>query len=238
MYVTDSPTRIVIVDDDRHARRVLRLALEQRHQCVEAADGVDAMRAFHRHRPDLVIAHVVLPRVDGLELLRRIRKLSDTPVILLADDPNPGTVVRGLRTGADDYVIRPVESEVVAARVEAVLRRTANGATRPPARIELDRGRLVLDVERAEVWRDGAPVDLSATEYRVLAFLARQPDRVVSPADILTHVWGADYVNEVGYVKSYVRLVRRKIEANPRAPRYLVSRRGLGYALISEPNGP
>jgi len=227
--------RVVIVDDDHALRYNLRLALEPAHDCVEAADGVDGIRAFHRYRPDLVIADVVMPRLDGFELLRRIRELGDTPVILLADDPSPGEIVRGLRTGADDYVVKPIEAQVIAARVEAVLRRAANGPARAPARIELDRGRLVVDTGRAEVWLRGERVELSATEYRLLSLLVRHADQVVSPIDILTHIWGAEYANELGYVKSYVRLVRRKIEQNPRAPRYLVSRRGLGYTLVSEP---
>ena len=91
----------------------------------------------------------------------------------------------------------------------------------------------MIDVGRAEVWVRGQQIDLSATEYRLLVFFARRPDRVVSPAEILTHVWGSEYANELGYVKSYVRLVRRKIEENPRMPRYLVSRRGLGYTLVA-----
>jgi DNA-binding response OmpR family regulator len=106
---------------------------------------------------------------------------------------------------------------------------------------DLDEGRLVIDVGRAEVWVRGQRIDLSATEYRLLVFLARRPDRVISPTEILTHVWGQEYVNELGYVKSYVRLVRRKIEEDPRMPRYLVSRRGLGYTLVGSPgadNGP
>ena len=106
---------------------------------------------------------------------------------------------------------------------------------RPSSTIELDQGRITIDVARAEVWVRGQRVDFSATEYRLLLFLARRADRVASPVEILTHVWGVQYVNEPGYVKSYVRLVRRKIEEDPRAPRYLISRRGLGYCLVSRP---
>jgi two-component system KDP operon response regulator KdpE len=228
----------VIVDDDQNLRHDLRVALEPAHDCVEAADGVDGIRAIHRFRPDLVIADVAMPRLDGFELLRRIRELGDTPVILLADDASPGEMVRGLRTGADDYVVKPIETQVVVARVEAVLRRAATGSTRAPSRIELDRGRLIVDSSRAEVWLNGERVDLSATEYRLLSLMVRQADRIVSPVEILTHIWGEEYANELGYVKSYVRLVRRKIEPNPRAPRYLVSRRGLGYTFVSEPPEP
>jgi two-component system KDP operon response regulator KdpE len=176
-----------------------------------------------------------MPRLDGHELLRRIRELGDTPVILMSEVDCPRAVVRGLRSGADDYIIKPFDIDVLVARIEAVLRRAESSRVQPPARIELDNGRLVIDLGRAEVWVRNERMDLTATEYRLLEFLARRPDRIVSPTEILTHVWGLEYVNELGYVKSYVRLVRRKIEENPRLPRYLVSRRGLGYTLVRRP---
>jgi two-component system KDP operon response regulator KdpE len=189
-------------------------------------------------RPDIVVVDVDVPRLDGYELLRRIREIGDTPVIMLAKQSHSAEIVRALRSGADDFLMKPVDVEELAARVEAVLRRARAGRPRPASHIELDEGRLVVDVGRAEVWVRGQRIDLSATEYRLLVFLARRPDRVVSPAEILTHVWGTEYVDELGYVKSYVRLVRRKIEENPRQPRYLVSRRGLGYTLVSAPDAP
>jgi DNA-binding response OmpR family regulator len=233
--VAELSTRILIVDDDPVLRHLVRAALESELDTVEAADGLDGIRAFHRVRPDLVVVDTDMPRLDGFELLRRIRELGETPVIMLTEQVCSAEIVRCLRAGADDVMVKPVDVEVLAARIEAVLRRAEGGRSRPTAQIELDEGRLVIDVGRAEVWVRGQRIDLSATEYRLLVFLARRPDRVVSPTEILTHVWGTEYVNELGYVKSYVRLVRRKIEENPRMPRYLVSRRGLGYTLVSEP---
>jgi DNA-binding response OmpR family regulator len=228
---------LLIVDDDPVLRRDLRAALASELDTVEAADGLDGVRAFHRVRPDIVVADVDVSRLDGYELLRRIREIGDTPVIMLAKESGSTEIVRALRAGADDFMIKPIDVDELAARVEAILRRAQAGRPRPVSHIELDDGRLVVDVGRAEVWVRGQRIDLSATEYRLLVFLARRSDRVVSPAEILTHVWGTEYVNELGYVKSYVRLVRRKIEENPRQPRYLVSRRGLGYTLVSAPGG-
>ena len=233
--MADSSTRVLIVDDDPQLRHVVRAALDSELDVVEAADGLEGIRAFHRQRPDLVVADVEMPRLDGLELLRRIRELGDTPVILMGDVDAPAAIVRGLRSGADDYLVKPFDLDVLVARIEAVLRRAESSLAQPPSRIEMDNGRLVIDLGRAEVWVRNQRIDLSATEYRLLTYLARRPDRIVSPTEILTHVWGVEYVNEVGYVKSYVRLVRRKIEENPRLPRYLVSRRGLGYTLVSRP---
>jgi two-component system KDP operon response regulator KdpE len=230
-----SSSRILIVHNDPLLRHQLRAALDSERDIVEAADGLDGIRAFHRVRPDLVIADAAVPRLNGYELLRRIREVSETPVIMLSDRGGSAEIVRALRAGADDYVVRPFDMDVLVARVEAVVRRTEATHSRPASQIELDDGRLVIDVTRAEVSVRGQIVDLSATEYRLLLFLARRPDRVVSAVEILTHVWGAEYVSEIGYVKSYMRLVRRKVEVDPRAPRYLISRRGLGYTLVSRP---
>jgi two-component system, OmpR family, KDP operon response regulator KdpE len=233
--VAESTARILIVDDDSQLRQQMRAAFEASLEVMEAPDGLEGIRAFHRQRPDLVVVDVEMPRLDGHELLRRIRELGDAPVILLADSPCSNAMIRGLRAGADDYLIKPFDIEVLVARSEAVLRRAEASRSQPPSRIELDNGQLVIDLGRAEVWVRGQRVDLSATEYRLLAYLARRPDRIASPTEILTHVWGLEYANELGYVKSYVRLVRRKVEENPRLPRYLVSRRGLGYTLVSRP---
>jgi DNA-binding response OmpR family regulator len=230
-----SSSRILIVHNDPLLRRQLRAALDAERDIVEAADGLDGIRAFHRVGPHLVIADAAVPRLDGYELLRRIREVGETPVIMVSDRGGSAEIVRALRAGADDYVVRPFDMDVLVARVEAVIRRTKATGTRPASQIELDDGRLVIDVTRAEVCVREQIVDLSATEYRLLLFLARRPDRVVSAVEILTHVWGAEYVSEIGYVKSYMRLVRRKIEVDPRAPRYLISRRGLGYTLVSRP---
>lgn len=233
--MAESSSRLLIVVDDPPLRQHLRAALEREREIAEAADGLDGIRAFHRFRPDLVIVDARLPQIDGFELLRRIRELDDTPVVVLSDDSDSASIVRALRAGADDCVGKPVDFDVLVARIDAVLRRARAVRTRAVSQIELDDGRLVINTGRAEVRVRDRQIDLSATEYRLLVFFARRPDRVIPPTEILTHVWGAEYANELGYVKSYVRLVRRKIEEDPRNPRYLISRRGLGYTLVSHP---
>lgn len=233
--MAESSIRILLVDGDRHVRFQIRAVLEHECDVAEAADGLDGIRAFHRIDPDLVVLDAAAPRLDGYEVLRRIRERGNIPVIVLSEDARSDAVVRGLRAGADDYVLKPVDVPVLAARIQAVLRRSDAGRLRYASRIELDEGRLVIDMDRAEVWVRGRHVELSATEYQLLAFFARHLDRVITPTEILVHVWGSEYSGELGYVKSYVRLVRRKIEENPRVPRYLTSRRGLGYILVSQP---
>jgi DNA-binding response OmpR family regulator len=233
------PTRILIVDDDPALCIFLRNVLERDYDVAVAVDGLDGIRAFFDMRPDLVIPDTILPRLDGWEVLRRIREVGDTPVIFLTARQSTDDVVRGLRGGADDYVTKPFTIEVFEARVQALLRRVSRERrqARAAGRIELDDGRLSIDLVRAQVLKDGQIIDLSATEYRLLAFLAQRTDQLVRPADILSHVWGPEYTEELGYVKSYVRLLRRKIEDEPKSPRYLIARRGLGYTLIRRP-GP
>src|SRR5262249_14776051 len=163
---------------------------------------------------------------DGWEVLRRIRELSSTPVIMLTASETADDVVRAMRIGADDYVTKPFTVEALESRVEERLQRLARDLDRrfEMGRIPIEGGRLVIDLVRAQVQKDDRIIDLSATEYRLLAFLATQPDIPVLPADILAHVWGPEHVNEPDYVKGYIRLLRRKIEDDPSSPRYLIAR--------------
>jgi len=233
------PTRVLIVDDDQAVCLLLQSVLEREYDVIIAADGLEGVRAFHEARPDLVLLDTILPRLDGWEVLRRIREVADTPVIVLTARQATDDIVRGLRGGADDYITKPFTVEVLEARVQALLRRVSRERrqARASGRVELDDGRLSIDLVRAQVEKNGHVIDLSATEYRLLAFLAQRPDQLVRPSEILTHVWGPEYFDELGYVKSYVRLLRRKIEDDPKAPRYLIARRGLGYTLVARP-GP
>src|SRR3954452_12189462 len=226
--VADHPARILVVDDDPVHCLLIRRILEPGYEIAEAGDGLDGIRAFHEVRPDLVLLDTVLPRLDGWEVLRRIREVADTPVIMLTVRQDTDDIVRGLRDGADDYVTKPFTVEILEARVEALLRRVTRERrqARASGRVELDDGRLIVDLVRAQVQKDERVIDLSATEYRLLAFLALRPDQLVHPTQILSHVWGPDYTEEIGYVKSYVRLLRRKIEIDPSHPRYLIARRG------------
>ena len=153
--MAESSTRLLIVDDDPVLRRALRAARESVLDTVEAADGLDGIRAFHRVRPEIVVVDVDVPRLDGYELPRRIREIGDTPVVMLARQSGSAEIVRALRTGADDFMLKPLEVEELTARVEAILRRAIAGRTRPAAHVELDEGRLIVDVARAEVWVRG-----------------------------------------------------------------------------------
>jgi two-component system KDP operon response regulator KdpE len=230
-----SQRRILIVDDDDAVREVLRQALERQYEVVEAATGRLALRAFYEQRPDLVLLDVGLPELTGWEVLRRLRELADVPVIMLTGRDSDADVIRGLHEGADDYVTKPFSPPRLLARIEALLRRASRGATTEVPRIELDGGWLVVDQGARQVLMHGTALDLTSTEYRVLTLLAARAGQVLSPSEILAQVWGSDYVNELDYVKTYVRRIRAKIEPEPGRPSRLLSRRGLGYVLVRSP---
>jgi DNA-binding response OmpR family regulator len=195
-----------------------------------AENGREALRSLFRHRPDLVLLDVGMPAMDGWETCRRIRELTDTPVIMLTASAAADDEARGLDAGADDYVTKPFSPLALRARIRAILRRRVASAEEP-ALLSFDEGRLMIDVGRRLAVVRGKEVALSATEYKLLEFLAQHPGQVLTHDQILEHVWGPPYAGETGYVKTYVGLLRNKIEADPRNPEYLLARRGQGYYL-------
>lgn len=225
--------RVLVVDDEPRLRLLVRKALEREFAVVEAANGREALRALYEHRPDLVVLDALMPEMDGWETLGRIRELVEIPIIMLTGLGDDASLVRALDGGADEYVTKPASPLALAARVRALLRRAGTAQSGDTARLEFDGGRLVIDRAAGRVWVHGREADLSPTEYRLLVCLAAQAGRVLEPPQILRQVWGAEYEGELGYVKSYVRLLRAKIEPDPRQPRYVVSRRGLGYMLAA-----
>jgi two-component system KDP operon response regulator KdpE len=182
-----------------------------------------------------VLLDVGLPELTGWEVLRRLRELADVPVIMLTGRDSDADVIRGLHEGADDYVTKPFSPPRLVARIEALLRRVTRVTTTESPRVELEGGWLVVDQGARQVMMHGRVLDLTPTEYRMLALLAARAGQVLSPSEILTQVWGSDYANELDYVKTYVRRLRAKIEPEPGHPSRLLSRRGLGYLLVRSP---
>ncbi|MBI3971370.1 MAG: response regulator transcription factor [Chloroflexi bacterium] len=229
---TDSRTLLVlVVDDDTSMRMLCRGALEPLYRTIEASNGADALRQLYQNRPDLVLLDVGMPVMDGWETCRRVRDISDTPVIMLTARDAEHDVARGLDSGADDYVVKPFSPIELLARIRAVLRRRSQALPASNELMSFDDGRLVVDPARRLAIARGEEVTLSATEYKLLEVLARHAGQVLSHEQILEHVWGPAYAGESGYVKTYVGLLRNKIEADPRNPEYILARRGLGYYL-------
>ncbi len=229
----DKPT-VLVVDDDPSLRALAEASLSADYEVLLAENGQQALRMVFQHRPDVVLLDVTMPVMDGWETCRRIRDLTDAPIMMVTAHSADHDVVRGLDAGADDYVTKPFRPVQLAARIRALLRRkvraSGDGESQPEV-ISLDGGNLVVDTARRVAVVQGKEVSLSATEYRLLETLARHAGQVLSHDQILEHVWGHNYAGETGYVKTYIGLLRNKIEPDPKKPVYLMARRGLGYYL-------
>jgi len=219
--------KILIVDDEREIVKVLRAYLEQGgFRVVVAFDGQEALTVFRHEKPDLVILDLNLPRIDGLDVCRTIRRESETPVIMLTARVEETDRLIGLELGADDYVTKPFSPREIVARVRAVLRR-AQGAPQAPEQIVA--GGVTIDLPRHEVSIDGRPVDLTPTEFGLLAAMAAQPGRAFSRADLLGATQGETYEGYERTIDVHVRNLRQKIEADPKHPEYILTVYGIGY---------
>ncbi|MBN9105669.1 MAG: response regulator transcription factor [Propionibacteriaceae bacterium] len=222
-------TRILVVDDDSVLQRTLRINLRARgHEVLLAGTGEQALATFLSEQPELVILDLGLPDLDGVEVLRRLRKRSGVPVIVLSARQEADDKVEALDEGADDYVSKPFSIDELLARVRAAVRRAGSDPDTPET-IEADG--LVLDFAANRATRDGHPVHLTPTEWRLLAELARHRGRVVSHEDLLRAVWGPHYGRERQYLRVFANQLRRKLEVDPAHPRHLVNEPGLGYRL-------
>jgi DNA-binding response OmpR family regulator len=225
--------KLLIIDDDQTLLRALELYLEERdYRVFTATGGREGLRQFYEARPDLVILDIMMPRMDGWAVLERIRDMSDVPVIMLTARGQEEDRVKGLSRGADDYVAKPFSMRELAARVEAVLRRSRAAEQLGQDNVIFTDGYLMIDGERMEVRRGEERVDLTPTEQRLLFFLVRNRDRLLTPRQILTNVWGFDYADETPYVRLYIWRLRQKIEPVPDEPRYIVTEHGMGYRFV------
>jgi two-component system, OmpR family, KDP operon response regulator KdpE len=222
--------RILAVDNEILVLEELRGCLEGAgYQVVTADDGETALREFHRVQPHLVILDLLMPDMSGWDVCSQVRSVSNTPIIMLTGLGDAKDVVRGLHAGADDYVTKPFQHEVLLARVEAILRRANTPAPSPDAQLRFGGGDLVIDPLERRVIAYGEAVDLTPLEYRLLLFMAHSAGRVLSNGAIFDHVWTYDTDTNQNSVKWYVWRVRTKIEKNPRDPRFILTERGIGY---------
>ncbi len=229
MNAVGNGTRVLVVDDEPTVREVVVGYLRRDgHEVIEAADGTTAMALLDDESFDLVVLDMMLPGINGLDILRRIRQLGDMPVIMLTARAEESDRVAGLELGADDYVVKPFSPRELAARVNGVLRRAAPKAQPASARIEFDG--LVIDNRSREVHRDGELVEMTPKEFDVLAHLAGSPRQVFSRADLLRDVWQSspDW-QDPATVTVHVRRIRNKIEADPESPRWITTVWGVGY---------
>ena len=221
--------RILLVEDDASIREITAIGLRGAGFEVDtAADGAEGLDRWRRERPDLVLLDVMLPRLDGLEVLRAIRREATTPVVMLTARADTIDVVVGLESGADDYVRKPFELPELVARVRAALRRRgADAGDAADALVRL--GSLRIDPAGRTVTRDGAAIELTRTEFDLLVELARHAGQVVARDQLRDRVWGYDYLGDSRLVDVAIGRLRAKVEADPAEPQLILTVRGVGY---------
>lgn len=220
--------RILVVDDNAELRETVAMVLASQQHTVQAAPtGKDGLHQAADWNPDLVILDVNLPDMEGFEVVRELRRFSNTPVLMLTGRTTSDDIVSGLDSGADDYLGKPFRPDELLARVRALLRRVP--ASDQP--ITVADGQLEIDTKMRLVRARGEQVDLTPTEYQLLLLLAQHPGQVLDHRTLLQRVWGDEYVNDTAYLKVYIWHLRRKLELNPHDPKVVMTEWGVGYRL-------
>ena len=224
------PPRILVVDDEPQIARVLRTGLKTHGYDVRvAADGVSALETFDDWHPDLVVTDLAMPNLDGLELCRRLRAVSQLPIIVLSVRGEEKTKVEALDAGADDYVTKPFGMDELLARVRAQLRRALAPATSEDSSAVLEVGDFHIDLEARSVFVREAEVHLTPKEYDLLVHFVRHAGKVITHRTLLAAVWGGNYTEQGEYLRVFVGQLRKKIEPNPSTPRYILTEPWIGY---------
>jgi two-component system, OmpR family, KDP operon response regulator KdpE len=219
-------TRVLVIDDEVPILRALKINLAARkYEVSTAADGASGLAAMARERPDVLILDLGLPDMDGTDVIRGVRGWSSTPIIVLSAWGQESQKVAALDAGADDYVTKPFGMDELLARLRAAVRRAAPAPDEPV----ISTAEFTVDLARKRVTRADADVRLTPTEWQLLEVLARNPERLVTQRQLLQEVWGPGYQNEAHYLRVYMASLRRKLEPDPSAPRYLLTEPGMGY---------
>jgi two-component system KDP operon response regulator KdpE len=227
--MASDPTRrtVLVVDDEPQILNALTSILSTRgFRVATAVDGAGALEATLESTPDLIVLDLTLPDTDGLALLPRLRSYLDVPVLVLSARTDERDKIEALNEGADDYLTKPFSAGELVARVNALLRRSAGGGEGTGV---IEVGDLVIDLAHRRVTRAGADVTLTPTEYGILAYLAQNPDRVVTWDQLIEHVWGADYAADTASLRVHVSHLRRKVEPHPSVPRYILTEPRVGF---------
>ena len=225
--------KILVVDDDKNICELLRLYLEKEgYSVILAHDGEEALLKFDTLHPELILLDIMLPALSGMEVLRRLRRESQMPVIMLTARDTVVDKVSGLDMGADDYITKPFAIEELLARIRAALRKRPAQAAEPPRSL-LTAGPLTMDTDRHEVSVNGEGVELTRREFDLLRYLLENKERVISRESLLDHVWGFDFVGETNAVDVYIRFLRAKIDEHF-GIKLIHTVRGVGYVIREE----
>ncbi|RMG98392.1 MAG: DNA-binding response regulator [Chloroflexi bacterium] len=220
---------ILVVDDDPNLCHLIETTFSLAGAKVYTAnDGQEGIKAFYDHRPDLVILDILMPGIDGWEVCRQIRLVSNVPIIMLTTLNKDEEIIKGLDYGADHFVTKPFSTQVLLARARAALRRTQLAST-PESRTVYQDDYLLIDLPKRQVFVRGESVRLTATEFDLLSYLFLNAGQVLTYQQILEQIWGWEYRDSVDYVHVYISHLRRKLEEDPRNPRYLLTEHGVGY---------
>jgi len=228
--MAEGSARILLVDDEQAIQKLLSYPLRKEgYDVVPAHDGREALDRFAEQRFDLVVLDVMLPKLDGIEVCRRLRSRSQVPIIMLTAKDDEIDKVVGLEMGADDYITKPFSMREFRSRVKAALRRSEMLRTRPSGGEPIVAGDLRLDFERSQVTLGTRPISLTYVEFEVLAALAASPGRVHSREMLLEHVWGDSGYRDPRTIDVHIRHLREKLERDPKQPEFLFTVRGVGY---------
>ncbi len=227
-----SKSSVLIVDDDMKIAALLKAYFEKDGFVTYLAhDGYQALEKIREQKPDIVVLDLMLPGLDGWEVCRRARKDSDVPILMLTARDEETDRLIGLEMGADDYVAKPFSAREVVARVRAILRRTNKSATKEePIKI----GKLLIDPKQHTITKDGENLDMTPTEFKILELLATNPNRVFSRLHIVQQVQGYAFEGYERTIDAHIKNLRRKLEDNPKEPRYIVTIYGVGYKFVGE----
>jgi DNA-binding response OmpR family regulator len=224
--------KILVIDDEESTVQLISILLERRgYEVIKAYRAEDGLRKAYRHQPDLVLLDIMMPDMNGWEVCKRMREMSDMPIIFLTAHGDVKDVVRGLEMGADDYVVKPYDNDELVARVRAHLRRSP----RPNVSEELtfDGGEFRINFMNREVYVRNEIRHLTPKEFNLLGVLVRNAGRVVTRTDLVTQAWGEEYADAIDSLKLYIHYLRQKVEVDPQQPEYILTSRGVGYRFAS-----
>ena len=226
-------SRILVVDDEKNIVDIIKYNLKKEgYEVMTAGDGEEALRLNEEFKPDIILLDIMMPKLDGYAVCRKVREKYDTPIIMLTARAEEVDKVLGLELGADEYVTKPFGTRELMARVKANLRRrniSEEASYESTDKDVLSFGKLTIDLKRFEVKKDGSILDLTLREFELLKFLASQKTQVFSRETLLEKVWGYEYFGDVRTVDVTVRRLREKLEDDPSKPAYILTKRGVGY---------
>ena len=233
MSGTKTAQKVLIIDDDPAFTRLVEQALAPAgFEVLTAASGGEGLRLLFANRPDIVLLDVVMPEMNGWDTCRRIRDITDVPVIMLTAQKNTEEdIVRGLECGADNYLIKPVGKRELVGRVQAVLRRAELSLPEEQKGTTFSDGYLTVDIPQRQVLINGDRVRLTPIEFRLLALLLQNAGRILTHKQLLEGVWGWEYADDLDYVRIYIWHLRQKIEPDQSKPKYIITEPGVGYSF-------